>query len=132
MRTKLLRPGLGVLATALLAIAPSGCGPGAAHPADQEAAREALRTALDAWKKGDPPDSLAQARPPIRVSDWRWRSGVKLVRYQIDERDQAIGAERRCPVHLWIDNGAGKAIQETTAYSVATHPALTVSRLGDH
>jgi hypothetical protein len=127
MRTKLWLSGLGVLA-----IAPSGCGPVAPQPADHEAARDALRTALDAWKKGDPPDSLAQAQPPIHVSDWRWRSGVKLVRYQIDEGDQTTGAERRCPVQLWIDAGAGKTIQETTVYGVATHPALTVSRQGDH
>jgi len=131
MRTELLRPGVGILAMALLAIAPSGCGPGAAQPADQEAARNALRTALDAWKKGDPLDSLAQAQPPIHVSDWRWKSGAKLVRYEVDDRDQAVGAERRWPVKLWIDGGTGKTIHETTAYSVATHPALTVSRLGD-
>ena len=48
MRTKPLRRGLGVLVMALLAIALPGCGPGAAQPVDQEAARDALNQALDA------------------------------------------------------------------------------------
>jgi hypothetical protein len=123
---------LGVLAMALAAIAPGGCGSGGPQPAKRDAARDALRVALDAWMKGGSPDDLTQAQPPIHVSDWRWRSGVKLLRYEIDERDRALGAERRCPVQLWIDAGKGRTVRKSIAYNVGTHPALTVARAGDH
>jgi hypothetical protein len=109
----------------------SGCGSGAAQPADPDAARAALLSALDAWKKGEPPESLGSAQPPIQVSDWRWRSGAKLVRYEIAQRDRAVGADLRCPVELWIDAGRGKTSRELAEYNVSTHPALTVSRSGD-
>jgi hypothetical protein len=56
---------------------------------------------------------------------------VKLVRCEIDERDRALGAERCCPVRLWIDDGKGRTVRESTEYNVATHPALTVARAGD-
>jgi hypothetical protein len=108
-----------------------GCGSNPPPPADAEAAHTALRTALDAWKHGDAPDSLRQAQPPIQVSDWRWRTGVKLVRYEIAERDLAYGNDLRCSVQLWIDSGKGKTIPEKVEYTVGTNPALTVSRMGD-
>jgi hypothetical protein len=132
MRTKIGSASrLGALAMALAAIAPGGCGSGAPQPAERDAARDALRAALDAWKKGESPDALTRARPPVYVSDWRWRSGVKLVRYEIDERDHALGAERRCPVQIWIDAGKGRMVSESIAYNVGTLPALTVARAGD-
>jgi hypothetical protein len=108
-----------------------GCGPGAPQAADPEAAQTALRTALDAWQHGDPPDALSRAQPPIYVSDWRWQSGAKLVRYEIENRNRALGAELRCYVQLWIDKGTGKTVRESAQYNIGTHPALTVARAGD-
>jgi hypothetical protein len=108
-----------------------GCG-STPPPPDADAAHAALRTALDAWKHGDTPDALSQAQPPIQVSDWRWRTGVKLVRYEIAERDRAYGHDLRCSVQLWIDAGKGKTVPEKVEYAVGTNPALTVSRAGDH
>jgi hypothetical protein len=108
-----------------------GCGSNPPSPPDADAAHAALRTALDAWKNGDSLDALGTAQPPILVSDWRWRTGVKLVRYEIAERDRAYGHGLRCPVQLWIDTGKKKNLQEKVEYDVATNPALTVSRVGD-
>jgi hypothetical protein len=107
-----------------------GCGSNPPPP-DADAAHAALRTVLDAWKHGDTPDDLGQAQPPIHVSDWRWRSGVKLARYEIDEHDRLLGPTLRCSVRLWIDAGKGKTIPEKVEYNVGTNPALTVSRAGD-
>jgi hypothetical protein len=132
MRTKISRAAGGLPAGVLLALAvSSGCGPGERQPADPDAARAALRSALDAWKRGDLPESLGKTEPPVHVSDWRWRSGAKLVRYEIAERGRPIGADLRCPVQLWIDNGRGKATRELAEYNVSTHPALAVARSGD-
>jgi hypothetical protein len=108
-----------------------GCGSGTPPTADPDAARAAIRTALDAWKHGDAPDALSQAQPPIQVSDWRWRSGLKLVRYEIDEHDRVLGPDLRCSVRLWIDDAKGKTVPEKVEYNVGTNPGLTVSRAGD-
>lgn len=134
MRTMLgsvARRGIVATAISIAAISSGGCGSGPPPPADREAARDALRSALDAWRQGQPSDALSRAQPPIYVSDWRWRSGAKLLRYEIDEHDRAIGADRRWPVRLWIDNGRGKTVREPAAYNVGTHPAVTVARAGD-
>ena len=87
--------------------------------------------ALDAWKRGDPPEALGKAQPAIQIIDWRWRSGAKLVRYEIMERDRPVGADLRCPVQLWIDAKRDKPALEVAEYNVTTHPSLTVSRAGD-
>jgi hypothetical protein len=108
-----------------------GCGSATPQGADQDAARAALQTALDAWKRGDTPDALSKAEPPIQVSEWQWRSGAKLVRYEIAKGDRPVGADLRCPVQLWFEGARGKAARESTEYNVSTHPALTVSRSGD-
>jgi hypothetical protein len=115
----------------LALVALAGCGSGAPQPAQPDAARAALQSALEAWKRGDPPEALGKAEPPIQVSDWRWRSGAKLVRFEIAERDRAIGADLRCPVQLWIDLGRGKTTREMAEYNVGTQPTLTVARSGD-
>jgi hypothetical protein len=133
MRSKILRipPGL-CLGAVLGLIGMGGCGSNPPPPPDPDQARTALRTVLDAWKHGDAPDALSQARPPIHVSDWRWRSGVRLTRYEIDEQDRRLGPYLRCSVRLWTDPGKGKTIPEKAEYDVATSPALTVRRASDH
>jgi hypothetical protein len=119
----------------LLAVVPmfltiSGCSE-VPQAADADAARVALHSALDAWQRGDSFDSLGSAQPPIYVTDWKWRSGAKLARYEINTGDRALGADLRCPVQLWIDKGKGKPVREIAEYNVTTHPALTVARVGD-
>jgi hypothetical protein len=132
-----MRPKISLIRRCLLAGAVpglllfAGCGSSPTKPADPNAARAALQAALDAWKRGDAPDALGKAQPPIHVADWRWRSGAKLVRYELAKGDRSLGAELRCPVELWIDSGQGKTTRERTEYNVSTDPALTVARSGD-
>jgi hypothetical protein len=120
------------LLAAPILLALSGCTE-VPQPANADAARVALQTALDAWQRGDSFDSLGTSQPPIYVTDWKWRSGAKLVRYEITSSDRPLGADLRCPVKLWIDRGKGKGkpVSETAEYNVGTHPALTVARVGD-
>src|SRR5882762_1476053 len=103
-----------------------GCG-GASkpQPADPEQARMALRVALDVWQKGGAAESLKDRRPALIVVDYEWRSGYRLVRYQV-EKDEPLGADLRCHVKLSLQNNRGKSVQKTAVYSVGTSPALTV------
>src|SRR6059058_3092357 len=97
-----------------------GCG-GASkpQPADPEQARTALRVALDAWQQGGAAESLKDRRPALIVVDYEWRSGYRLVRYQL-EKDEPLGADLRCHVKLSLQNNRGKSVQKTAIYSVGT------------
>jgi hypothetical protein len=61
-----------------------GCsgGSGRAAPVDPGRAREALKSALESWKKGETPDALKSASPPIVVQDFDWMAGHSLVNYE--------------------------------------------------
>ncbi|MFO0953314.1 MAG: hypothetical protein U0835_19585 [Isosphaeraceae bacterium] len=106
----------------------SGCGgeSQAAASADPGRAREVLREALDAWKKGDPHGSPST---PVRVADEDWLSGAKLISYRIAPGDEALGARRRCPVVLTLAGRKGKPQTRTVHYDVAIDPAPSVIRL---
>lgn len=113
-----------ILALALAAL--TGCEP-AASPADPAAAQQALTRALDAWKKGDAPESLATASPSITVADQQWQKGAKLLEYVVAEKSAASGFDQSFTVTLTLDDPAGKKTQKA-AYSVSTHPKLVVVR----
>ncbi len=119
------------MAAAFAATVLIGCGDQPPKPADATQAHVALKTALDAWQRGEKPGALSDADPRIQVSDHQWGSGAKLARYEIDARERFVGADLRCSVRLWIDRGAGKTIREVVDYNVGTNPVLTVVRAGD-
>ena len=64
----------------------AGCGSGGGGSAaalSEETARQALESALTAWKNGQAPDSLAEATPAVKVVDSSWKGGQKLEGYEI-------------------------------------------------
>jgi hypothetical protein len=118
----------------LLALTPlgwAGCrGMSPPRPADRVEARQALRIALDTWKKGAGPGSLKVSEPPIQVVDHQWRSGYQLVGYQV-KGDCPLGANLRCQVQLALKNTKGKPLHKRAVYSIGTSPVLTVIREED-
>lgn len=114
------------LLAALAAIA-CGCSTGAPHAVDEEAARAALRTTLDAWKEGKTPDSLQSASPAIVAQDMEWASGAKLIDYSV-VGDKAADANLDARVKLTTVSARGKKIQREAKYLVTTSPAVTVFR----
>jgi|SRR5450755_494107 len=99
-------------------------------PADPAAARDALHVALDAWQKGAAADSLKERRPPLYVTDHEWRSGWRLLGYQV-QNDDPFGADLRCRVVLSLMDERGRSFSKTAIYAVGTSPALTVMREED-
>jgi hypothetical protein len=51
-------------------------------------AREALEAALNAWVEGKKPGQIEGTPIPVQAADSEWRSGKKLVSYQIIEQEQ--------------------------------------------
>jgi hypothetical protein len=122
-----VRLSLGLLALAV-AVAVPGCrGRAQAPPVDPDRAREVLRTALDAWQKGDSADSLRQQWPAITAADPKWQSGHRLLRYEV-ARDEVVGSELRCSVLLVLQGPGGKQTEERAVFGVSTAPALVVIR----
>jgi hypothetical protein len=111
----------------LLGAAAGGCGRPVARPPDRAEAVAVLRAALDAWRRGDRPESLQQRQPPIRVADPAWSQGTRLTRFEIEE-DQArpSGFDLGCTVKLWLADG--RKDPRRVKYTVATSPAVVVTR----
>lgn len=80
VRPRYTRP-IGASVLFLLALIVPACGPSTNPSA--EAARNALVTALDAWREGKKPADLAGLTPPVQVIDTVWVGGRKLASYQI-------------------------------------------------
>jgi hypothetical protein len=115
-----------------LALIAAGCGgrAGPPAPADPAAARSALRTVLDAWKKGEAADSLKDRRPPMYVIDYEWRSGHRLLGYEVQD-DGPFGGDLRCRVMLSLADEHGRSVSKSVVYAVGTNPAVTVTREED-
>jgi len=108
-----------------------GCGSSLPTAADPERARDALRTALDAWKNGESSDALQKRSPPIYVRDLDWSDGWKLKDYRFTLDDEQYGQQRRCHIRLSLVSPKGKAAGKEVQYLVDTAPALVIVRAED-
>jgi hypothetical protein len=122
---------LAVLATLLL----PGCSmSSSANPVDEPQARDALKIALDAWKKGETSQSLASSSTPMTVKDFEWDAGAKLIDYQVLGDGRADGPNLRIQVNITTIGEPGKGKKEAkptekkASYVVGTSPRLTVFR----
>jgi len=97
---------------------------------DSGEARNALATALDAWKKGEA-RALARRNPPIRFLDDDFAAGLRLSDYEIEEPDREIELHKDVEVILSLRDARGNVVRREARYQVATKPGLAVLR-SDH
>ncbi len=129
LRTAERRGTLGIIAGTLAALALmaiAGCSGSNAHAVDTSRARDALTTALDAWKRGDSPESV----PSMTVQDLDWERGARLIDYQVLGDGQAKDANLSIKAKLTLaaDKAATKKVEKTVSYLVGTSPSITVFR----
>ena len=106
----------------------AGCGgslPAASEPGQ---AREVLTTALEAWKRGETPGSLATGAPPIRVLDREWGDGFVLQAYEFRGDGHPLGLNVQQSVTLGLKGPKGKPIEKTINYVVTTGKLPVVAR----
>jgi hypothetical protein len=116
------------LATLLAAaLATAGCHEPLPPVARPDRAREALTTALDAWKGGAEEASLKARTPAIYVNEPAWRAGAKLLDYEIASEQEA-GQSWRCEVTLTLQRAADARFEEHAQYTIDTDPALVIAR----
>jgi hypothetical protein len=117
------------LAGLLAAAAAWGCSAGGGAAAvDAPRARDALKTTLDSWKKGDAPSALKDGSPSIIAQDLDWLAGAKLVDYQVAGEGKEKETNLYVPVTLTLQNPQGKEIKKSVSYVVATSPHISVFR----
>lgn len=120
-----------VLATLLL---PGCSNSSVANPVDAPQARDVLKIALDAWKKGETSASLASSSTPMTVQDFEWDQGAKLIDYELVGDGRADGPNLRIQVKLTTTGEPVKGKKEAkpaekkASYVVGTSPRLTVFR----
>jgi hypothetical protein len=119
------------LATLAILLLPGCSDPSRAHAVNVPKARDALKFALDEWKKGEKdPKSLASASMPMIVQDFEWASGAKLVDYQLLDDGKAEDANLRVQAKLSLSSSQGpsKITDKKVWYLVGTSPQVTVFR----
>ncbi len=106
----------------------AGCSDRGVKAVDAAGARQALRTTLEAWKKGEPIGSLKEQSPSIVAQDLDWESGSTLVGFNVldDGKDESISL--RIPVELTLQDKAGKEVKKKVKYMIGTSPVITVFR----
>jgi len=137
-RDRSLVGSLWVVAACLILLAilfVSGCSnPSRAGAVDPPQAREALKIALYAWRKGESPQSLASSSTPMTVQDFEWDAGAQLIDYQLMDDGKAEDANLRVQVKLTMRGGQGngktkgKNAEKKASYVVGTSPRVTVFR----
>jgi hypothetical protein len=118
-----------VLSLFFLAALAAGCSSSQrAAPVDPDRAREALKTTLEGWKKGNAPAALKEGSPSIVAQDLDWLGGAKLVAFQVSGDGKPIEANLYVPVDLTLKMPNGKQVKKKATYVVGTSPYLTVFR----
>lgn len=117
-----------VLAALVLSLLP-GCGGGTPAVPDATEARATLERALTSWREGGTIGDLANASPPIVVSDSKWERGLTLSQFEVEDPPIPSGAQQKFRVTLRLADAKGKERQEGAQYEVGTHPVHTVFRV---
>lgn len=90
----------------------------------EDAARQSLATALDAWKAGKAPDQIGATNPAINAQDIQWRDGKKLAAYEIVGPAASEDQNRWFTVKLTLE---GAQPIETTYVVVGIDPIYVFS-----
>lgn len=101
---------------------------GGARPAEPDRAKNAVKAGLEAWKKGEKPESMANQSPSVTFVDEDWSAGQTLVAFEIVDPLTPAGNNLSCTVTLTVQPPGGRAVKKRVQYTVGTHPSITVVR----
>jgi hypothetical protein len=94
---------------------------------DLPGAEAAVRTALDAWKRGEPVAALRGLPSPIEFQDDDWQAGASLIEFDVIKTfAEPDGA--RCSVVLTVKRPQGQPERKEATYHVKTEPKLVIAR----
>lgn len=105
-----------------------GCGTGATEPADINKAGPALRTALEAWKRGLSQQELADQTPSILVNEEDWRAGKRLVHFEMMDEGSLSGRQVVWKARIQLEGKDGKKEDHNATYVIDTTPRIVIVR----
>ena len=112
-------------AAALALFCLAGCKSPDVSKADLAAAKDAVKSGLEAWKKGEAPKQLAA----MEFHDDDWKAGAKLVEYEIVKVYGQPDGLARCSVKLVVQpRQRGKQpVRKEATYHVVLRPKVIVA-----
>jgi hypothetical protein len=112
----------------LAALAVPACGPKASDQPVQKA-DVALDRFLEAWTKGESPDTFA-ASESIQGTDPEWKAGVKLLSFLSAETKQIQESPSRfrCRVSLSLQDKQGRKYDKEVTYDVQLGDPILIGR----
>lgn len=126
----LLRIRRPVVVLLLVCACGSGCGGGKqSYVPSEGTARQALKTALTAWKNGQPAGAVEGGPAPIQVLDSDWYKGQKLDGFEILGDENAADGKRWFSVRLDLLKPRGT---KTARYLVTGKSPLWIYRQEDY
>jgi hypothetical protein len=113
-----------LILAAFAAVAVAGCGD---SNQDLDVAEQSVRAGLDAWQRGELPETLKQRETPIEFHDDDWQSGARLIDFTVENsyRDSAGGP--RCTVQLTIELD-GRSETKSVVYEAKVGSTVVVTR----
>ncbi len=97
------------------------------QPLDKGTAQSSLTRFLDAWSKGEKPESLEAMSPRIVGRDSDWDAGKKLVRYTLGATSED-GSNLHIKAELVTSAAKTPESKQTVEYIVGTSPVITIFR----
>lgn len=114
-------------AAALLGVAAlAGCGSSLPERPDPEQAKQALRTALDAWQNGESIEDLTKRTPPIYFNDPKATDGVQLKSYEFEGSPEFSGQSVRIAVKATLQRDQRDGKERSLAYLVDIASAIVI------
>ena len=109
------------------AVSICGCGDdGLPEESDPNAASEALKVALEAWKNGEDLEALKDLDPPVYFDDMSKNRGAKLESYELVPKTERNGLSVVCTATLKLRDEDGKASQKKVNYLIDTQEAIVI------
>jgi hypothetical protein len=103
-----------------------GCGRGLPPKASPEEARQALRTALDAWQQGESLETLTKGRPAVYFNDPKAHDGRRLMSYEMEDGYDFFGQSVRVRVNAMLEGKDGTVSERELTYIIDTSPVVVI------
>lgn len=113
-------------AVVLGALAIVGCGNSLPERPDPAQAKQALQTALDAWKNGESIEDLTKRTLPIYFNDPKATDGVQLKTYEFEGSPVFSGQSVRIVVKAILQRDQREGKERSLAYLVDIASAVVI------
>jgi hypothetical protein len=107
-----------------------GCGKNVSQqPADK--AEKVVETLLDAWSRGEPPETFADPDHPIQGADPDWKAGLRLMSFLTVEakQSQEMPDHVHCRVALSLQDANRRRWSKEVVYDVQLGEKNVVTRV---